>query len=150
MGSTQSVSLGEGSGKMVLDKLCFSAVILIFLIHPSYLSPIVTDFDANAASNPFIPSNFCLLPPELGYTGEVKFIEDCPSLGRYETIPLPGDFYRKLGTHPVVCCPQLLPNSSICFESDAWCLNYKAPVKLTDEQIAQLQNPQSDNDGFEL
>jgi len=139
---------------MVVDKLCFSAVILIFLIQPSYLSPIVTDFDAYAASNPFIPSNFCLLPPELGYTGEVKFIEDCQSLGRYQTIPLPGDFFRKLGTHPVVCCPQHLPESSICFESDAWCPNYKPPeaasFEYTEDQLAQLANIEYEYDNDDI
>jgi len=102
----------------------------------------VLDFDNTAATTPFIPNNFCLLPPELDYTGIVKFVEDCPSLDRYQTIPLPGDFFRKLGTHPVVCCPKYLPESSICFESDAWCPNYKPPepveYDLTDYQNEQL------------
>ena len=116
-------------------------VSFVFLITTSSSSPIVQDFNAADASSPFIPKSFCLLPPELGYTGEVKFIEDCSSLARYQTVPLPGDFYRKLGTHPVVCCPQLLPNSSICFETDAWCPNYKAPEPVSfDYQLEQLQN----------
>ena len=129
---------------MLEENLFKFLVSWVFLISPSTSSPIVLDFDASAASNPFIPKSFCLLPPELGYTGEVKFIEDCSSLARYKTVPLPGDFLRKLGTHPVVCCPQHLPNSSICFESDAWCPNYKAPepvsFELTDYQLEQLKN----------
>ena len=28
------------------------------------------------------------------------------------------------GIHPVVCCPKPLLNSSICFESDAFCTDY--------------------------
>eukprot|EP00092_Neocalanus_flemingeri_P019183 GFUD01020782.1.p1 GENE.GFUD01020782.1~~GFUD01020782.1.p1 ORF type:complete len:726 (+),score=150.54 GFUD01020782.1:33-2210(+) len=119
----------------------------VFLITSGLSSPVITPIDLGDNIDPFIPSNFCLLSPELGYTGEVKFIEDCQSLGRYQTIPLPGDFYRKLGTHPIVCCPQLLPNSSICFESDAWCLNYKQPkpVTFSQEEIAQLQQAQTNS-----
>eukprot|EP00091_Calanus_sinicus_P019522 TRINITY_DN4932_c0_g1_i5.p1 TRINITY_DN4932_c0_g1~~TRINITY_DN4932_c0_g1_i5.p1 ORF type:complete len:448 (+),score=93.77 TRINITY_DN4932_c0_g1_i5:138-1481(+) len=129
---------------MLKENLFKYFVSCVFLIKPTTSSPIVTDFDAFAADAPFIPKSFCLLPPELGYTGEVKFIEDCPSLERYQTVPLPGDFFRKLGTHPVVCCPQHLPNSSICFESDAWCPNYKPPepvsFELTEDQLEQLAN----------
>merc|ERR1719347_1095020 len=118
-------------------------ILVLYFIQLSTSSPIVLDFDNTAATTPFIPNNFCLLPPELDYTGIVKFVEDCPSLDRYKTIPLPGDFFRKLGTHPVVCCPQYLPESAICFESDAWCPNYKHPqpgdYDSTDAQSEQLQ-----------
>jgi len=123
---------------------------VINFIKLSSSSPIVTDFDPASAHNNFIPSNFCLLPPELGFNGNVAFIEDCPSLQRYKTIPLPGDFFRKLGTHPVVCCPEYLPESAICFESDAWCPNYKPPQPVdydyTDAQSEQLQAIEEDYD----
>ena len=29
--------------------------------------------------------------------------------------------------HPVVCCPEPLPDSAICFPSDPWCQTYEAP-----------------------
>ena len=79
--------------------------VLYFVQLISNPSPIVLGFD-----NIAFPDNFCLLPPELDYIGTVKFVEDCPSLDRYKTIPLPGDFFHKLGTHPVVCCPKYLHN----------------------------------------
>ena len=89
-------------------------IFVLYFIQLSNSSPIVQDFDYTAASTPFIPIDFCLLPPELGYAGTNKFVEDCPSLDRYKTIPIPGDYCRqKLGTHPVVCCPKNLPESSI-------------------------------------
>ena len=80
-------------------------IFVLYFIQLSNSSPIVQDFN--------IPWNFCLLPPELDYVGTVKFVEDCPSLDRYKTIPIPGDYRHKLGTHPVVCCPKYLPESSI-------------------------------------
>jgi len=70
--------------------------------------------------SPFVPpKDFCLLPPELGYSGEVKFIEDCVNLEWFETVPLPGHFHHKLGIHPVVCCPHSLPKLPTVYDDDA-------------------------------
>merc|ERR1719295_2070286 len=59
---------------------------------------------------PHIPRDFCLLPPELEYEGQVKFLEDCETLDTYPTLPMPGSSYYKKGTHPIVCCPKHTPN----------------------------------------
>jgi len=121
--------------------------LLIFFslcVSSSFCSPIVSVLDPTSEITPFIPAAFCLLPPELDYEGSVKFLEDCESLGRYETLPLPASAYSKLGTHPVVCCPKVLPESAICFESDAWCPNFKPPPKV------EVEIPQDyDSDGYE-
>ena len=114
---------------------------VIYFIKLTSSFPIVQDFDPSSAGRPLIPKNFCLLPQELGGQGDVTFVEDCPSLQRYKTIPLPGDFIHKLGTHPVVCCPKYLPESSICFESDAWCPNYKPP-RFGDNDLTGVQSEQ--------
>ena len=47
------------------------------------LSPVFRTLDADEFINPFISSKFCVLPPELGYSGDWTYIEDCPSLERY-------------------------------------------------------------------
>jgi hypothetical protein len=120
---------------------CKPIVCFFFLIDLSLSSPVFRAFDTTYNSV-FIPKDFCLLPPELGYSGVVKFIEDCQSLDRYQTIPIPGDFFHKLGTHPVVCCPEILPKSSLCFASDAWCPTYEDPVPI---KLTQEQEPQKDN-----
>ena len=140
---------------MFQEKL-FKYFVFLLLITQSYSSPIVIDFNDNVPSpmspiTPFIPKTVCLLPPELGYTGDVKFIEECATLGRYQTVPLPGNVFHKLGSHPVVCCTQPLPKSSICVESDPWCPNYKAPepVSVDDQLEQQLEQPthlETDND----
>ena len=117
----------------------------IFLLAPCSSSPIVTKSRIEAANGPLIPNKLCLLPPELGNKGEVKFLEDCSSLGRYQTVPLPGDFSHKLGTHTVVCCPQDLPKSSICFASDVWCPSFKAP----DYQANDLKKIEKLNNDYE-
>jgi len=91
-------------------------------------SPIFLKLDPSIALNPVIPKDYCSLYPELGYEGNVTFIEDCRSLDRFPIFPMPGDPSRKLGVHTVVCCPRYLPPTAICFPSDAWCPTYVPPV----------------------
>ena len=39
--------------------------------------------DVIAITNPVIGAEFCVLPPELDYGGNVTFLEDCKSLDRW-------------------------------------------------------------------
>ena len=49
-------------------------------------------------------------------------------VARFSTVPKPlTDEFSAFGVHPVVCCPEPLPDSSICFPSDPWCQTYEAP-----------------------
>ena len=48
---------------------------------------------------------------------------------RFTTVPKPmTDVDSAFGVHPVVCCPEPLPESAICFPSDPWCQTYEAPA----------------------
>eukprot|EP00092_Neocalanus_flemingeri_P070336 GFUD01086316.1.p1 GENE.GFUD01086316.1~~GFUD01086316.1.p1 ORF type:complete len:596 (-),score=125.76 GFUD01086316.1:106-1893(-) len=77
-------------------------------------------------ANPFIPKDFCILPPDYGTQGTAKFIEECDSLDQYEYLPIPGSIYQKVGTHPIVCCPRkIYKDDFICFPTDAWCPIYE-------------------------
>ena len=88
-----------------------------YLKYHRFCSPIIFPLESDFLfSTPFIPKDFCLLPPELGNAGAVKLLEECSTLDRFQTIPLPAQYNQKLGTHPIVCCPEMLPNSSICFK----------------------------------
>ena len=40
---------------------------------------------------------------------------------------MPAPFEKKLGVHPMVCCPKVVDESSICFPSDPWCPTYEPP-----------------------
>ena len=43
--------------------------------------------------------------------GNAMFLEDCDTLEEFETIPHPAeDMFNHLGVHPVVCCPQPIPD----------------------------------------
>ena len=134
---------------MLEEKLFKYLFSFIFLLSQSFCSPIVTTIDATAASIQFIPKGFCLLPPEQGYSGEIKFIEDCSSLGRFQMVPLPGNTFQKFGTHPIVCCPQHLSNSAICFESDGWCPNYKPPV-YEPEDLNKIEDENNEDESIPL
>ena len=47
---------------------------------------------------------------------------------RFKTVPKPlNDAHNSFGVHPVVCCPEPLAESAICFESDPWCETYVKP-----------------------
>merc|ERR1719186_2126160 len=100
----------------------------IFLWPVSFLcaSPIRFPVDQRIFTNPMIPKDFCILPPDYGTQGTVKFIAECDSLDQYTYLPIPGQVYQKFGTHPVVCWPKkIYKDDFICFPSDAWCPIYK-------------------------
>lgn len=84
--------------------------------------------DLSEIEVPVLPEEFCLLPPELNYQGEVTYLEDCESLDRYDIVPLPADFRRKVGIHTRVCCPEKIEEGALCFPSDPWCPTYVKPV----------------------
>jgi len=134
---------------MLQDIMCKAHVCIVLLVSYAGTSPIVTVFEETISASPYIPSNFCLLPPELGTEGNVTFLEDCPSLDRYETIPLPAGDYSKFGTHPVVCCPKVLPESSICFDSDPWCPTYKKPEPVDYSQYSDQLSEYPDDDDYD-
>ena len=54
----------------------------------SHQTPIFKKLDTDAFINPVISPNFCVLPPELDNSGNVTFLEDCPGLDRYPTVPM--------------------------------------------------------------
>ena len=83
--------------------------------------------DLNEIDVPVLPEEFCLLPPELNYQGEVTYLEDCEGLDRYDIVPLPADFRRKVGIHTRVCCPEKIEEGALCFPSDPWCPTYVKP-----------------------
>eukprot|EP00092_Neocalanus_flemingeri_P037709 GFUD01041055.1.p1 GENE.GFUD01041055.1~~GFUD01041055.1.p1 ORF type:complete len:698 (+),score=145.05 GFUD01041055.1:85-2178(+) len=92
-------------------------------------SPIQFPVDNNILANPFIPKDFCILPPDYGTQGSTKFLEECDSLDQFDSLPIPGQNYQKLGTHPIVCCPpKIYKEDFICFPTDAWCPIYKKIV----------------------
>ena len=52
-------------------------------IHSAHQTPILQKpLDPSYRLNPVIPKDFCLLPPEHGYQGNLTFLEDCPTLDR--------------------------------------------------------------------
>ena len=63
-----------------------SAVLVAVLASTSHSSPIITimdiDIDPAAFLKVDIGADFCVLPPELGSSGNVTFLEDCRSLDR--------------------------------------------------------------------
>ena len=89
----------------------------------------LNDFDINEIVNPNIPDNVCLLPPELDYSGTVKLLEDCPTLGQYPAppVPIPAPTSQKLGVHPSVCCPKYRSPNVWCTPDDPWCPTYEPP-----------------------
>jgi len=99
-------------------------VFCLFIKSSGFLaSPIV--FPAIIEPSCF-PMDFCLLPPEYGTQGQVRFLEDCNSLDQYEYLPMPGPGYQKLGTHALVCCPKKIHKEDfICLPTDAWCPSYE-------------------------
>ena len=72
------------------------------------------------------PNNICYLPADLGYNSTLQFLEDCPidSMKRFKTVPKPAHFIKRHGLHPVVCCPEPLPDDATCLPTDAWCNTY--------------------------
>ena len=48
----------------------------------SYQSPIFSTLDDLDKAIPFISPTDCVLPPELDYSGNVTFLEDCRALDR--------------------------------------------------------------------
>ena len=126
---------------MFRQKVFVVTFLVLMLINPSSLTPIVATSAPNTDNGVFVPAGFCLLPPELGNNGSIKFLEDCQSLDRFEILPLPGNSFYKYGTHPVVCCPKVLLKSSICFESDPWCPSYKPPQLVSEEfNVTTVEN----------
>ena len=104
------------------------------------------NFDYNDVAGP----EPCFLTPKLGGRGIRSFLEECAGLGklksgccksrpvnitltsiyseRFTTVPKPlTDTSNAFGVHPVVCCPEPLPDSAICFPSDPWCKTFVAP-----------------------
>ena len=115
---------------------------LVFLVVRQVIpAPVVSEFSNDIS--PESPES-CVLPKRLGLAGEDlgrrTFLEDCPGLGeckardyilhsispeRFNKLPKPLTSIDHLfGVHPVICCPEPLPTSSICFESDAFCADY--------------------------
>jgi len=97
--------------------------ILLVSTNPSPV-PIIDTISKVPTNPPPLNEDYCYLYPELGFGGNLTYLEDCPSLERYAKVPMPGKPYEKLGVHPVVCCPQYIPDSTICFPSDPWCPTY--------------------------
>jgi hypothetical protein len=52
------------------------------LASTSHSSPIFKTFAAEQILNPTINADYCTLPPELDWSGNVTFLEDCRALDR--------------------------------------------------------------------
>ena len=48
----------------------------------SYQTPIFSTLDKEDFANPLISPTHCVLPPELDFSGNVTFLEDCKALDR--------------------------------------------------------------------
>jgi hypothetical protein len=60
-------------------------VLVAVLASTSHSSPIIKTSAAEKVLNqptPLLTDDYCFLPPELGFAGNVTFLEDCPSLDR--------------------------------------------------------------------
>ena len=45
---------------------------------------------------PSIPKDFCILTPDLGYSGKNTYLEDCENLNFYSNLPIPANRNRKV------------------------------------------------------
>ena len=71
-----------------------------------------------------VPEDFCIVPERVGFFGKgvVTYLEDCPTVGSgYPVVPLPAQAHRKVGVHPMVCCPTY---ASCNHEEDKFCGGY--------------------------
>merc|ERR1719450_1865134 len=92
-------------------------------------SPIVENTTPKSQS---LPTQFCLLPPNLGIQGSMKFLKDCDMVEAFENLPKPAEFTDLYGIHPKICCPpKKISREKICFSSDAWCPTYERKTKTT-------------------
>jgi len=112
---------------MVSKGLLLSSAIGLFLFSPVHLSPVVFPFVIDPDNIPTIPQDFCVLTPNFGHSGTIKFVEECQNLDVFPTLPIPGPATQKYGVHPMVCCPKV-SKKSICFPTDAWCPTYVKPT----------------------
>ena len=76
---------------------------------------------------PVIKKDHCILPTEMGFEGSIRFLEDCPTLDQFKTVPVPQEFSQKVGIHPGVCCPEKRFGDLVCLPSDPWCPTYQIP-----------------------
>jgi len=105
-------------------------------------TPIQFPIDNAKLANPYIPKDFCILPPDYGTQGLTKFLEECDSLDQYEYLPMPAQALQQEGTHPKVCCPRkIYKDNFICFPTDAWCPIYKKIEYSIPEPVVPLQPP---------
>merc|ERR1712142_1113601 len=94
-------------------------------------TPIVFPLPSDLLATPFIPKDFCILPPDYGTQGTTTYLEECDSLDQFTTLPKPADNTQKVGTHSLVCCPRKIHKDDfICFPTDAWCPIYQPPPPL--------------------
>jgi len=119
-------------------------LLLLALCKLSFLnaSPIQFKIDQELLGNPFIPKDFCILPPDYGTQGTTTFLEECDSLDQFVTLPMPGQNTQKVGTHSIVCCPpKIYKDDFICFPTDAWCPIYKRPEYADLQGFEQAELP---------
>merc|ERR1719481_584676 len=105
-------------------------------------TPIVFPFPP--LHTPFIPKDFCILPPDYGTQGTTTYLEECDSLDQFTTLPKPADNTQKVGTHSLVCCPpKIHKDDFICFPTDAWCPIYQTttPVPGITREVPRVPQP---------
>ena len=99
---------------------------LLFMAGLTRVASITFPFPLNLTSKPFIPEDFCILPPDYGSQGTTTYLEECDSLNQFVSVPKPGESTQAFGTHSLVCCPKkIYKEDFICFPTDAWCPTYK-------------------------
>ena len=85
---------------------------IIFFVLPIVISNDESEVISNDESEVELGNGVCFISQVGGgfKLGNAMFLEDCDTLGEFETVPQPAvDMFNHFGVHPVVCCPQPIP-----------------------------------------
>jgi hypothetical protein len=107
--------------------MSWTGVLTVLLVFQRVICvPVKIPTDDKTVGLDDLGEDFCDLSPELGFSGNAKYIQDCESL-RLVNIPKPANVEQRAGIQSVICCPRNVKDNAICFPSDPFCPSYSPP-----------------------